>query len=163
MAINNTPLGLLSLLNAKVGGVNPVELAQTIAPVIDMLPWYFQNNKERGFFNVIVGSAISINLFPDGIVPANEIWYVTDYCIEFINAAVGFWSIAPCRANGASTRRFLTGQLTTTANLGLNAVGQVKSDGPFFMTGGDQFGFFSPSIPAGSNVDGFVEFIRLHP
>ena len=70
-AINRPPLGLQGLLGSKNFGDNPSELARTVQPTLDMLP-FMGGTTLRG--NRISGGRTTLGLIAQLPVPSDEVW-----------------------------------------------------------------------------------------
>lgn len=70
--INQTPIGLQSLLGNVNQGVNPSELDGNVSPGVDLLPfWGYEKTK----FRVVGGSvAHTVGQGTEMVVPTGEVW-----------------------------------------------------------------------------------------
>lgn len=92
--INRIPRGLLDFFGLKTGGRNPQQLAETIAPVLDLWNLYEQDSIDvfQESVGVPAGGALGpfdfggVGIAP-GIVPADEMWHFREYSILLVCAA----------------------------------------------------------------------------
>lgn len=84
--INTLPIGLLSLLGIKNGGVNPQYLLPQLAPVLDLSAFYLQQKAELLAPADQVVNAVGSFLGGAVVVPAGEMWVV--HSSVLISAAV---------------------------------------------------------------------------
>lgn len=66
--INRQPLGLLSFFGIKNTGRNPDQLANVIAPTLDLSRWYLEQNSQSSATNQAVAAVgfTSVLVVPDG-------------------------------------------------------------------------------------------------
>lgn len=85
-AINRIPEGLLGLLSSKTDGVNPKFLSESVAPVLNMEPFYFADQASHdtvAFAQGAVGNGANI------VVPAAQVWLLFAMDLEWIGAGIG--------------------------------------------------------------------------
>lgn len=59
--IQRTPLGLLSLLDSKAGGVNPSALSDIVQPVFDIEPLYGLSSRGSATDQIAAGYGVGVN------------------------------------------------------------------------------------------------------
>lgn len=81
--INRIPKGLLDLLSSKSDGRNPQELADSVAPTIDLSPFYLNEKIGHAFGTFVAG-----NVGDSGTIeiPSGEIWLLFAVDIEWTSA-----------------------------------------------------------------------------
>lgn len=92
LPINRVPPGLLSLLDTKSGGINPLQLADELSGSIELLDFYAATTNEYEYGDSVSTNAVG-QLAPLGAgdnmrVPAGEIWIV-DYIAVRSGAVLG--------------------------------------------------------------------------
>lgn len=79
--ISKAPVGYLDFFGIKNGGRNPIEVASTVAPVIDVVPFYLASEWE-----VVVETGLAVAGTNPGTfaltVPPGEVWYVKEFGIS---------------------------------------------------------------------------------
>lgn len=124
LPINRVPPGLLSLLDTKSGGVNPLVLSDELNGSLELLPFYsiasgIQINGDSAASNA-VGQLAPLAAGDNFRVPAGEIWVVQFVAIRS-GAVLGAGTTvkcAPCIYNTSlgsvvwsdSQQEFLTGE-----------------------------------------------------
>lgn len=147
--INKLPFGLLGFLGLKNGGRNPQELAETLAPTMDLTDLYFGTNKQLVRLSGNV-TAIGFNLL--GAVPNDEVWALTG-CSCNSNAVLG----AGVTLKGLMAYAAIDGAAYNVVALGAYAnmtVGEVWYSGTtttehFVLGPGTQLGVYVTNIAAG--------------
>lgn len=158
--INTLPLGLLDFLTAKTLGVNPNLLADSVAPTVDLAPFYIAGQLERVQSPLTAVNAIG-NFLTTLVVPNQELW--------FVQLAAASTDTMPA---GISTRirAILTdsqGQRLYLANNSSGAVaagerGASVLSNPFIAPPGSQFGLTCEQLTgAGYNFVALASIVRL--
>lgn len=168
--VTQFPRGLLALLGATTEGRNPDELQRSLSSVVDLLPFYALNLRERVFFaNTAAGGAAGEWDFTavQGEVPANQAWLVYNYTIRAtipLGLTAGITPVLRMQASGA-TVGFAVGPRGVTANATLANELTVSSpfQVPFFAPPGAKFGGVTSDLSAATafNAQGWVDFVRL--
>jgi hypothetical protein len=168
--VTQFPRGLLALVGALTDGKNPDELQRSISSVIDLLPFYSLNLRERVFFaNTAAGSAAGEWDFTSvqGEVPANQAWLVYNYTIRAtipIGLTCSLTPVLRMQASGA-TVGFAVGPKVEATNSTLANQLTVSSpfQVPFFAPPGAKFGGVTADLSAATafNAQGWVDFVRL--
>lgn len=165
--LNRIPVGLLDLFGIKSMGQYPQSLLNQLQPVIDLLPWYTQAQATNVQLSraPLVGNAISggrytwtastIAVLPATTgeirVPDNEIWYVSQYSVQWSFDTAG--QVASLRPGYYFTGLGYTTvwQLPSTDNaliaftgVGTGGTGMSATTIPFFLPPGS-----SPALAVG--------------
>lgn len=76
--IQRSPLGLLSLLDSKAGGIAPNLLTDTVSPTVELLPLYGLGVRVRGNASVAAaGVVVGVNSLGGlAVVPSGQTWHV---------------------------------------------------------------------------------------
>ncbi len=87
--ITTPPRGLISLFGLRDMGAVPAELAQTVAPTIDITEFAL-TNREAIYTGVVSASGVGNVSFGDPVtVPPGELWYVHSWTISSSVLAAG--------------------------------------------------------------------------
>ena len=82
-AIQNLPLGLVGLLGIKSGGQYPRDLANTVAPVLDIEKWIQYGNYEEAGVDIAALNGTGFKAFAgNSTVPTGELWVITGSLIQ---------------------------------------------------------------------------------
>lgn len=92
--IQRSPLGLLSLLDSKAGGIAPNVLTDTVTPTVELLNLYGIGKRNQVQASIVAAGVVvgfnSIGGF--GIVPAGECWRMLNVTARVANViAAGLW------------------------------------------------------------------------
>lgn len=152
--VNRYPAGLLSLIDAKTGGITPSSLLEDVRGTIELLPFYTAMTME--FVAGATGAVNAVAEFDDvsgnTFVPLNEFWLVWQHTAMAGSVVpVGVtYGMAPILRNVDGTQqatgpvqRFIAGTFVIASS---NTV-------PFVMGPGSRLGVFnSELIGAGGNI-----------
>jgi hypothetical protein len=171
LPFNRYPAGLLGLLDAKVRGQTPNELAQVTYPTVDITQFLLAQGAEAvndltaaiGAVGRFFGTALSL------VVPNDELWYV-HACATRPSAALGAATSYQFKvihdtalALGASPQcLFVRSDTASGTTAGQPFAGNGK---PFIMSPGDRLGVFVESgpfgVPATFQVHGLFTRLRI--
>lgn len=73
--INRLPRGLLSFVDTKTQGVNPAQLVETVAPILDMEPFY-RSLVRYDHIDTENAAATPNGYAATVFVPTDEVWFV---------------------------------------------------------------------------------------
>ena len=163
--ILQVPQGLLSLLALKEQGQNPNELANAVAPSLDLRDFYFARNSqtELGLFGgapataaLVTGGHGSVGFLVAGVVctvPQNETWWVTDYVcqVQSIPAADTVRMQGMFIVPGAGAYS-ITNDVADVVTARARTLYTPKMTRSFFAPPGSQFGVNVFDILAGVNM-----------
>jgi hypothetical protein len=164
------PDGLLSLLGLQTNGRYPQRMGESLAPTLDLLPWYLAATGTE--LNVFSTNVATFGFNAVFTVPDNEIWLV-ESIVSTATATIaagriwgGQWAWQPY-SGSLSVPRWL-GPLDTTlwTNANGDRPGLYVSPEPFFLArGGARFGIntFRLSGAAAVNMDSTIRFARCAP
>lgn len=148
--INRSPTGLLSFFGIKNTGRNPSALADTLAPTLELVPWYLsQNSESMSFTGPVAAVGFSPGFFN---VPETETWAVIG-CTVNSQAALGAgvvltigggWIRNPNLAIVAPLTTLGTRSTTSQVAAAWSPVGTVE-----FMPPGARVGIYVTEIAAG--------------
>lgn len=159
LTISQYARGLPSLLNLQAGGVGPRELAETIAPSLDLRELLLLNNRVSepitGQPNPVVGSNDWGTVLR---VPAGELWYVWHYFVASGPGAGEAIDLAP--AVDLDQTAFLApvgDYVAATANQN----GRAYMRMPLWAGPGSRFGFVVRSLTLQPDVAGALVVTKL--
>ena len=141
--ITRSPVGLLDFFGLKNDGRNPAELANVVAPIIDLREFYladrWQYTSESGL------TATGTNNVACALsVPVGEIWYVKEFGVSSgaLGAGVQLRLQAFITLPGNVARSQITAELDQAAS---GVAGEVVRTAvrDVLCTGGTEFGFTS--------------------
>lgn len=154
--INRQPTGLLGFLGIKNGGVNPQDLATTVAPTWDLAQQYLQTNTE--FFSV--GGTISALGYNTGFASsASEVTYVHAFGIITSTLAAG--NSLGCAIEIAD-QNGITGVIVPEISARVSQPTErlvLGLQNPVILSPGQQIGFYVWAF-AGANIP-YVASIRV--
>lgn len=148
-SINRFPDGLLAFLDLKTRGETPSDLGSTVAPIIDLLPFY-----ELGATAVwtrTAGLTISQTYTSSVVVPDGEIWLVRAGTVKVEALGPGTWSgslVGGASDSGLQLNALAAWGGGTVPYISLTAVGdtfnlQWQPTWPLFARAGWRFGTFT--------------------
>jgi len=149
--INRSPSGLLSFFGIKNTGRNPQSIGDTLAPTLELVPWYLSQNSESISFT---GPVAAVGFNPGFFnVPENETWAVIG-CTVNSQAALGAGVVITL--GGGWIR-----------NLNLSIVAPLTTLGPRSTTG-QVAAAWSPVgtvefVPSGARIGVYVTEIAAGP
>lgn len=140
--VNTNPLGLLDLLQSKTDGINPSDLAESVAPVLDITQFYLS---ERMGIEFAVVSTASIGNQSAIEVTAGEVWALFAVDVNFIGNIINALASLEVEVQGVPKAAsalsafgiFATGDVTTAA-VGDRATRAAVFDRPIFLPPGSQ-------------------------
>ena len=98
--INRAPLGLLDLLQSKTDGVNPSQLAESVAPTLEMSPFYLSDKLGHAFSTVstsVIGNTADID------VSEGQIFALFAMDVNFIGNVIGAFASFEVEIQGIPT------------------------------------------------------------
>jgi hypothetical protein len=152
--INRVPPGLLSLLDIKSLGVNPVQLADQMSPVIDLANLYLEavSTARIGLTATVttVGAkspATGFSFQPG----AGEIFVITKAAVagSVVNPAATSYRVQACVYDNA------LGPVLEVGNPVSGAAGELVAasiNRPLILTPGQGFGLFVASVTLGTSI-----------
>jgi hypothetical protein len=147
--------GLPALLDLKVRGEGPKNMAADIVGVLDLTTNYLLQGRESVFVGTVAPAVVGGNSFPT-LVPANELWYVWEYFVNCAPGAGAAIDLAPSLIyDGVATINCPVGPYWSGA-----AAGYVEAPmtGTRWATPGTTFAFIcrsvtlTPTVQAGAVV-----------
>jgi hypothetical protein len=93
--IQTPPAGWLGLLGLKSGGRQPDQSSKTLAPTLEMLPFYLAGNRAQIAARTGQAAVANANVGVASQVPAGKIWLLET--VVFVSTAIG--AVAPQSAN----------------------------------------------------------------
>ena len=160
------PPGLLSLFGVKTSGRNPDELGSQLGPSVEMLKWYLLAESKWMDFGTRVPAAGFNGTTLNGIVPANEVWYVHEFAhvADSSMAAGDFIRNARCAYyySGLTSARLIFGKADPISLEG--AAGRLTlQDEDRWLLPGTYVGFYTGqfSMAAPGNVQTTGRITRM--
>lgn len=165
------PPGLLGFLNLKSHGENPDTMGSEYQPTIELGEWLLQRDYELvgGTAMTLVTANLGSRPFTGGVlsspVPADEWWYVHEFCVFSVVIAVGdtvggavAWRIGDPGNFGIS----IHGPHEVFAGAA-NKVALFRSDQPFFAPAGSQLALYVTQATFAVNLGlaGWARITRL--
>lgn len=154
--------GFLSLLGLKNNGALPPDLVDALQPVIDQLPFMFLGAREVLPFTANLNvTAVSNFVFPELVVPANEVWWVHGYTAQLGVPAGNSWSGSPIHYS-RNTVPIRVGSLLSGGAAAATAY-DLPSLRDFLAAGGDQFGLLTSAFTGAGPITatGYISITRL--
>ena len=163
--INTNPLGLLDLLQSKTDGVNPSDLAESVAPTLDMTPFYISEKMGHAFSVV---STATIGNQSEISVPAGEVFslfavdinFVANAINNFVSLEVEIQSIPKASSTLNAVAILATGVLDGPL-VGDRATAAVVFNTPIFMPPGSKLTTTVLSRSGSFNVSTNIGVYRL--
>lgn len=163
--INRTPSGLLDLLQSKTDGKNPQDLAETVAPTLDLLDLYLLQRISHEFIVTVASGPGATNLLD---VTEGEVWGLFACGVQFIGAAVGqtmdlYVSLQqfPDAPSALSQVQIFAPPTLTAAAIGDQATAAVVFDRPIWLTPGLRIRLTSGSSSLSANASLNMSLYRL--
>lgn len=169
-SFNRTPRGLLGLLDAKVQGRTPQELAEIVQPMLDMFPLWNAQLREAMSGQTAAAVPVGITALANGTLtgpPADELWYVEQYTVK-MDASIAAGQhvvLSPAliaRVSGAAAGIPIT--LAPPAPIA-NQIGWIASNTtqrPLLLIPGDVLGVWIDSVSGlATTVTGLALVSRL--
>jgi hypothetical protein len=151
---NRTPRGLLGLLDAKVGGQTPQEIAAEVRAVVDAFPLFHAQIREAMTGQTAGNVTAGVNLFTGGTLigpPADELWWVEHFSVK-CDTSVGAGNtvcIAPMINSAISGSLVGAPIVLNSVRLLANQVGWLAAaaaDRAFLMVPGDTLGTWVETV-----------------
>jgi len=173
--IQPNPLGLLGLLDLKVLGRLPDELAGFVQPTLDAGPFYLNGRSEQSTAFVhsitLTTGTVGFSEFSPGTlrVPDDEVWYVHDYTVRctvtaVINQFVRFYAAMAYSSVGSINYTVCNGAQERVIDSNATYAAQAMSSGhDFWAKGGFAFGVYVADLTsaAGAAFTGNYRITRM--
>ncbi len=152
--INRVPPGLLSLLDIKSMGVNPVQLADLLSPTIELADLYLQAiaSPQSGLTAVLNATGAASPATGNSFRPGpGELWVVTKCCVSGItqNPAATTYRVAAC-VYDASLGPVVQVGASNEGNAGDWVAASI--DSPVILTPGLGLGVFVHDVALGTGI-----------
>ena len=176
--INRNPRGFLSFLDLKTMGVTPRTLGGSVAPVLDLTPFYFNDAELTVQFTRTL-SAAATNAFVtfSGVstwfglltVPQDEWWYVRDWGLTWIFDALAgqtaSLNLQQLTAGGLLSNATQTFNNLITASAAAESLAGVSTGRDWWLAPGSSIGVTSarPIVVGGGSIAAILNtrLIRL--
>jgi hypothetical protein len=164
LPIQTLPKGLIGLLNLNTDGRGPAVMADSVAGVLDLLPFYALDKRER-LTTTAVAAGTSAGDFGFGavglLVPTNEAWLCLHYSIV-CNPPIGLAvQLSPTfQVNGLVWK---VGDAANNINTALASRLYCWATQPFIVPAGGQLAGATESLSAATafSAFGLLDFVRF--
>jgi len=157
--IQRAPLGLLSLLDSKAGGIAPNVLTDTVAPTVELMPLYGLGTRQaRSLTLAAAGVVVGFNLTGsgNGIIPPGECWHLINLTCVTANVIAAGVDWATGYSNTGSFFQMI-GSPVATATAERGAAG---GECDVWLPPGTQLGVWVERTAAGADFNNFAYFER---
>lgn len=157
--IQRAPLGLLSLLDSKAGGIAPNALSDLVQPTVELLPLYGLSVRRKVNLSIAAaGVVVGFNLVGSGlgIVPSGETWRLLNLTGVSNNVVAGGMNWSVGYANPSSQFSMIGQQIANPTGIRSAAGGECDR----WLEPGSYLGIWVASPAAGGDVVLFAHYER---
>lgn len=152
------PAGLIAALGLRDMGGTPAELANVVAPTVEVLDLYLGGRRET-IQTTGIAAVVGANLFPTGIVPPAELWYVWTYTVAATaGAAAAIDFAAAINVDGQFTHPLSDYVIVNATENGRPG---SQFGRPFVLFPGSNLGFLARQVVGAVTVQGAALITRL--
>lgn len=161
-AITTSPAGLTSALQLRDMGALPSELANVVAPTVELLPLFLIGRREVIQPSAVIAPVVGSNVFTGtgAQVPNGELWALWDFMVIADPGAGEAIDLAPAIVVPNSSLYPVGDYRAATAAQAVRAF-RANSHEVMYLEPGITLGFHVRSVTLAPQVNGYARITRL--